>query len=837
MAVKAGKLESDLIDALCRDARESVGDGQGKLAEAFVRQYYHWVPADDLAGRTSQDLLGAALAHLEEAAVRAPGQTKVRVFDPAEKRDGYSSPYTVIEIVSDDMPFIVDSLTMEIARQGLTIEVAIHPVIRVRRDEAGRLTEILEPDADAADAIAESVFRADVRRPHDPERLEQLQAGVERVLGEVHAAVADWRPMRSRALELADELKRRSLPVDPDEVAESAAFLEWLAADQFTFLGYREYDLPGDESESTLTALPDTGLGILRGAPRTPAKLLRGRVAELAHRPYVLVLTKANSRATVHRPAHLDYIGVKRFDAEGRVVGECRFLGLYATTVYRTSPLDIPLLRGKVKWVLKRAGFPAASHDGKALLEILETLPRDALVQIGVEDLFTISMGLLRLGERPRVRLFAWPDPLGRFVYCTVTVPRDRFNTENRERAESILLDAFGGREIDWGIQLSESVLVRVNYVVWSAESVPESFDLDAIEGRLVDALRGWDEELAAALRAERGEDGGAELYQRYQEAFPAGYRSDSGARQAVEDIGELEGLSQAGGTGIRLYRLVNDSATALRCRLYSATAIALSDVVPTFEHMGTRVIDERPFRITPQGAEAAWIYDFGLRTGAEDLERVGDLFQEAFIGAVRGEFEDDGLGGLVLRAALTAREIVILRTAARYLRQAGIAYSDAYMERTLNGHPDIARLLVKLFVARFDPDAGAPELGERLARAMEMAIDGVASLDEDRILRSFLSVIRAVLRTNYFRTDSDGRPLPYVSIKLDPSALLLLPRPRPRFEIFVYSPTFEAVHLRGGKVARGGIRWSDRPEDFRSEILGLMKAQMVKNALIVPVG
>ncbi len=396
MAVKAGELESDLIDAVCRGVRERLHDGQAEAAEAFVRQYYHWVPAADLAGRTVDDLLGAALAHWGYAATRGEGEAKVRVLNPELGRDGFRSPHTVVQIVSDDMPFIVDSVTMELAHQGHAIELTIHPVIQVRRDASGHLVEVLPADAREPEAIPESVLMAEVRRENDPERVQELRTSMVRVLGEVRAAVEDWEAMRRRALELADERKSSPQPVADEEVKEDAAFLRWLADDHFTFLGYREYELSQGDAESTLTAQPDTGLGILRGAPAVPAKTLRGHAAELAHAPHLLVLTKANARATVHRPAHLDYIGVKRFGAGGQVTGECRFLGLYTTSAYRASPVEIPLLRVKVGEVLDRAGFAPISHDRKALLEILEAFPREAMLQIGTDDLFTTSMGLLR---------------------------------------------------------------------------------------------------------------------------------------------------------------------------------------------------------------------------------------------------------------------------------------------------------------------------------------------------------------------------------------------------------------------------------------------------------
>jgi glutamate dehydrogenase len=674
-----------------------------------------------------------------------------------------------------------------------------------------------------------------VREP-DPAARERLQEALERVLAEVAAAVGDWQAMRARAIELGDELDPARCPAPEDDVSEVKAFLRWMVEDHFTFLGYREYDLVKESRQLGLRARPDSGLGILRGTARTPFKPLIGKAVDIPNDPNPLILTKANSHSTIHRPSQLDYVGVKRYDDDGNVIGEARFLGLYTTAAYRGSPRDTPLLRGKFQRVLARAGFPPASHDLKALVEVLETYPRDALFQMSAHDLFSVAIGLVALGERPRVRLFVWQDPLERFVTCLVTIPRDRFNTESRERIGRILLEEFNGGQLDWSLQFSESVLVRVHFIVRSPERL-QDFDVEAIEGRLARAARAWTDDLRDALIVEHGEEEGLARFGVYENAFPAGYRSDWPATAAVHDIARLEELLGGEDSMIELYR-PDDEPAELRCKLYSTSGVSLSDVVPTFEHMGTRVIDERPYSIAPAGLgdERLWIYDFGLRSAAEDLERVTETFQEVFLGARRGTLEDDGLNGLVLAAALTGAEITVLRAVARYLRQAGIPYSDAYMQRTLLAHPDIARLLVKLFAARFDPASTDAELAEHLGRAMEMTIESVESLDEDRILRGFLTVFRAMLRTSYYKADDDAER-DFVSFKLDPEQLPFLPRPRPKFEIFVYSPRFEAVHLRGGRVARGGIRWSDRPEDFRTEILGLMKAQMVKNALIVPVG
>jgi glutamate dehydrogenase len=837
MAVKTPDPEAELIDSVCERVRERLPGSVAGACESFVRQYYHWVPSEDLTDRNALDLYGAAVAQWNLAQRRAPGEAKVHVYNPEFDQYGWQSTHTVIEIVGDDMPFIVDSVTMELARQGYTIDLVLHPVIRVRRDEQGELIEVLEPGTPARDAIAESVVHAEVIREPDPEALRELCRNVHRVLGEVRAAVTDWKAMRATARGLIEDLGEHPPPTHQRETDEVKAFLTWIAEGNFTFLGYREYELEHRDQAAGLMAVPGSGLGILAGDPKTPFKLLRPKALELAQAKHILVLTKANSRSTVHRPSYLDYIGVKKFDAEGRVIGERRFLGLYTTTAYKSSPREIPMLRAKFTTVLDRAGFPPDSHDAKALVDFIESFPRDALFQISTDELFEIAMRILGLGERQRVRLFLRRDPLDRFIACLVTIPRDRFNTENRERVGHILLEAFGGSHLDWSLQLSESVLARVYYIIHTPDGVPSSYDLTEIEARLVKATRAWSDDLRAALVVELGEQRGLKLFKRYERAFPPGYRSDWVARSAVSDIARVEELKAGEGPIIVLYRPLEADHDVVRCKLFSKREISLSDVLPTFEHMGAKVADERPYEVVPEDEPAAWIYDFGLRCVAENLEQVRGLFQDAFLGVWRGELEDDGLNALVLRAVLTGREVTIIRAITKYLRQGGIAHSDAYMERTLLAHSDIAALLVQLFFVRFDPSG--PDIGasERLTGEIETAIEAVESLDEDRILRSFLAVVQALLRTNYFRGDEGGKHRPYLSFKVDPAKVPILPLPRPKFEIFVYSPRFEGVHLRGGQVARGGLRWSDRLEDFRTEVLGLMKAQMVKNALIVPVG
>jgi glutamate dehydrogenase len=844
MSSKPEEAKAALIEKTVEHARAKLPPEQAARLEAFIRIYYAAVAADDLLERSVGDLYGAALAHLNFGARRSPGEAKVHVYTPQLEEHGWSSTHTVVEIVNDDMPFLVDSVSMELVRLGSGVHLIIHPVVRVRRDADGQLLEVLPHDAKAADCGLESFIHAEIVRETDPEHLAQVREGLERVLADVRAAVDDWRAMVERGREVVSDLVESPPPVDAEELAEATAVLEWILDNHFTFLGYHEYDLVTEDGEDALRRVPGTGLGILRDSDPDAGIVKLGREAqELAREKDILVLTKANSRATVHRPAYLDYVGVKRFGESGEVTGERRFLGLYTSTAYSARPEEIPLLRRKVRKVRERSGLPPGSHADKALVEILENYPRDELFQISDDDLFEIAMGILHLGERPRVRLFLRRDTFGRFLSCLVFVPRDRFNTQVREAIQDILQEAFNGVSVDYNVRLSESVLARLHYVIHTrpGAELPD-YDVREIETRLVEATRSWVDDLSNALVEQLGEEVGTELFARYRDAFPPGYRDDFTPEAAVLDIQRMERLDPEGDLELTLYRPLEapDDFFVLKL-LRSKQPILLSDVLPLLEDLGVKVYDERPYEIDRAGPVDAWIYDFGLtsRDGPIYLDEVGELFKDAFRQAWRGEIEVDGFNRLVLGAGLTWREVAMLRAFAKYLRQAGTTFSQRYMEETLGDHAEIIHKLVQLFRVRFDPERqdGRAADAESLAALIEEEIDAVPSLDEDRILRSFLRLIQATLRTNYFQPGVDGSPKPYLSFKLDPALVPDLPLPRPQYEIWVYSPRTEGVHLRGGKVARGGIRWSDRREDFRTEVLGLMKAQMVKNAVIVPVG
>ena len=842
----------ELIEQITDQVRSKLPPELAIEAAEFARQYYAEVAAEDLAERTPADLYGAALSHWQFARVFTGGAAKLRVYNPRLDEHGWQSTHTVIEIVNDDMPFLVDSITMEVNRQGLTMHLIVHPVMKIRRDGQHRVVGLAR-QRKAAEGRLESLIHVEVDHRTDVKRLAELHEGLQRILGDVRAAVEDWKPMRQAVIDTAAQLRQHPPAAPTEDLAEDLAFLEWLADDNFTLLGQRDYDLVAVEGEDTLR-VAGAGLGLLRVSADTSAAssafaALPAEVRAQAHVPRVLLLTKSNGRATVHRPGYLDYIGVKRFDAQGHVVGERRFVGLYTSTAYHASPAEIPLLRHKVAAVIERAGFLPNSHAAKALDTILEQYPRDELFQIEVSELFTTAMGILRLGERQRTRLFMRRDAFGRFVSCLVYVPRENYNTDLRTRMQALLCDALQGMSSEFSVQFSDSPLARVLIVVRtrSSESAVQ-VDVRELEQRLVRIARSWQEDLRGVLVESCGEERGNALFERYAAGFAAGYRDDHDPRTAVGDIELMESLSGPDSLAMSLYAPLQAPPGRLRFKLVRAGELApLSQSLPMLEHMGVQVIEERPYEVkrTADKATAAvelWIDDFGMQVPGRDeldVEGLRERFHDTVSRTWHGDNDNDGFNRLVLLAGLDWRAVSVLRAYARYMKQTAFTFSPAYIEQALATHPKVTADLVALFTARFDPalagDRAATQA--KITTRIASALDEVANLDEDRILRHYLAMIEATLRTNYFQRLPDGSCKPVLSFKFDPAKVPGLPEPRPKFEIFVNSPRVEGVHLRFGHVARGGLRWSDRMEDFRTEVLGLVKAQQVKNVVIVPVG
>ena len=817
--------------------------------EAFARECLRQLDTDDLVERTPEDLCGALLSHWQFGASRASGRPKVRVLSPTVAEHGWASRHSVVEIVNDDMPFLVDSTTTELNRQGVTLHLIVHPVFAVERGADGRLAGI-RPSNEAPEAARESWMQIEIDRLVDPQQRAALVEGIERVLADVRAAVEDWKPMSRRLHEAIAELGAAPGALPPALAAESRAFLEWLAEDHFTLLGYRQHELVTEQGEDALRLVAGSGLGVLRETAAESASAsfsaLPAGARALARAPTpLLVVTKANTRSTVHRPGYTDYVGVKRYDAQGAVVGEHRFLGLFTSAAYSARVAETPLLRGKVGAIAERAGLPPGGHGAKALSHILQSYPRDELFQISDDELYETALGILALGDRQRLRLFVRRDPFDRFVSCLVYVPRESYSTDLRVKVQRLLIQAFAGSGADFEVMLGDAVLARIHFTVRTTPGRIPDFDRPDLERRLAATARRWDDQLRDALIEAEGEARGIELYKHWGAACPPEYRERVPARAAVPDLRRIAELSASAPLATALYRPLGAAPGALGFKVYHlGPPIVLSDSLPMLERMGVRVLGEQNDRIE-SGEATISLHDFELQAQLADEvepETLALLFENCFAGVFRGEIENDDFNRLVLRAGLAAEDIVVLRAYAKYLKQIGFALSQGAIETTLAAQPRIARMLVSLFRLRLDPAAHDEQAARSQVNAIEQALDRVGNLSEDRVLRQLLALILATLRTNFWRTGigHTGAPGPrrsFLSLKLDSSKVPGLPEPRPLYEIFVYSPRFEGIHLRGGKVARGGLRWSDRPEDFRTEVLALVKAQMVKNTVIVPVG
>ena len=823
-------------------------------SDTLIDRFYQYLDPEEAAGRDPAQLHAAARNIAELAGSREPGDAAVQVLNPTMDTVGYSGRHTIVHAVTDDMPFLVDSVLGEVNRHGRTVHLLLHPQLVLDR-QTGEILD-LDPQDAGKEHQVESWIYLEIDRIPDAEDREALTQGLIKVLGDVRKACEDWSDMRQQIRGIMAELELHPpSTVDPNSVAPTVDFLRWLDDHHFTFLGYRSYELVEGESDSEafLRSVAGSGLGILRDqeGEGTTLSPLTPEAAQTAREPRLLTVTKANSIATVHRMVPLDYIGIRQFDKDGIVYGEHRFLGLFTQSAYAEATNRLPIVGAKVREALADSGFAPDSHSGKDLVSVLENFPRDELFQAPASYLHMVSREVLRLEERPRARAFVRNDEFGRFVSVVVYLPRDRYNTANRLRVEKLLQRTFGGLSVDYATRVGDGPLAQLHFVIRIPRHIPVPvIDEEKLQQELADATRTWSEGLTDAVQAHLDDEGATgDLVARYRDSFPEAYKEDFDGATAYFDLGRLFELHEHPHSSVRphLYRAAEESPVERRLKVYRSTELSLTDALPIFADFGLEVTDERPYELTIDPTRTRYIYDFGLRAQQESIWSGGPradesatsaAFEEAFSRVWDGQVESDTLNSLVLSAGLDWRRVVILRTLVRYVRQVG-AFSLEYLEEALVANPESAEVLIEMFAARFDPDltgdrqAACAELDARF----EAALDHVASLDQDRILRSYQQVLQATVRTNFYQRDDEGQNKPYVSLKVLPQELPLLPEPRPQYEIWVYSPRAEGSHLRFGAVARGGLRWSDRREDFRTEVLGLVKAQMVKNSVIVPTG
>jgi glutamate dehydrogenase len=854
------RAEAALIAAAGKILRSS----HREVPEDFVAALFANAVPEDLMRYDPRQLADLAADAWTLLSVRKPGMPKIRLETPGLPGHERLRVDSVLEIVNDDMPFLVDSVLAELAERGIDVRFVVHPVLTVERDDTGRLTAFKGTKA-AAGALRESVIYIHTERIDEEARRAEIVEAIEQVLADVRLCVRDWRAMTARVAEAITELKANPPPLPAAEIAEAIAFLEWLADNNFTFLGIRNYRFTA--AQDALEPVFDSGLGILRSRDMTVLRrwneplVITPQIRALLKRPTLLIVTKAAVRSRVHRRVHMDYVGVKRFARDGNLVGEFRIVGLFTSTAYTRSIRSIPYLRRKVDAVMTRAGFDPDGHSGKALANVLENYPRDELFQLDEDTLYQFALTVLQLDERPRVRVLPRRDRFDRFVSVLVYVPRERYSSAVRKAIGDYLADTYKGHVSAFHPFFPEGQLVRVHFIIGlSSGAEAPSPDRASLERAVEAIVRTWVDELGEELARNYDAPRARALFKRYRDAFSEGYRESYSPTTALADIRVIEGLSPSRPLGVDFHRRVGDASDCVGLKVWSyKRPIPLSERVPVLENMGFKVVDERTYQIgrhaketTQHDAQGAvlhgvdvWFHDMLLERadGLDvDLEAHKHSLEAAFLVVMRGGAENDGYNALVLTAGLMWRDVALIRTISRFLRQIRVPYSQGYMWATLIKHASIAADLVRLFAARFDPrlDVSADERKAReakIAGRIESALRGVESLDEDRILRRFVNAITAAIRTNFYQIDANGQPKQLIALKFASRALDALPLPRPRYEIFVYSPRVEGLHLRFGKIARGGIRWSDRPQDFRTEILGLAKAQQVKNAVIVPVG
>ncbi len=809
---------------------------------AFVRSYYESVPDEVLAGLHPPVLYAVAIGHYQFSRTRQAEQDLVRVFRAGRDNPDHGVDACVLETTVRDCPFLVDTIAMAVRAAGGVIRWLIHPVLVIQRDANGHMQNVSTAVHEGPDM--ESLIHIHFDGLVDEQEFRDLESRISDVLSDLHAAVADYLPMREKLAERIDELSTIPPGMATQDIAEVAELLRWLDLDHYTFLGYTEARVVGQDDTAHFEPIAEAGLGLYRNRGDdmdwiAPASELDKYAS--SRRP--VIITKADARSHIHHDEYLDAISVKRFGAQGEVIGTCRFIGLFSNEVYNSLPKNIPILRRKIDWVMQQAQSRPGSHAHKQLHEVLNGLPTDELFQSSEEELLELALGVRSLRETQRLRLFVRRDRYRRFFSCLVYLQRDQYSAEVRERMARLLMQWLDGYDLEYHVTLQRDALARIQFIIRTRDGDAAQLTQPEMELRLQEATRSWDDSLRNYLAAILPDTDARRLADRFRGAFPLSYRENVAALEAATDLQYLNRLSEEEPQVVRLLDK-HQGECDLRLKLYAYRAPAsLSDVLPTLENFGLTVITQRPYEIDVAGATNLWVQEFDLlQRGVCVLptERMRTMFEDAYMRTLRGELEDDGFNALILSAGLTGRQAAFIRAVCKYLLQTAWPYSQSYIESILVEQAEISAKLVRLFEASFDPhradDTRDGEV-EKLSAELYAALDSISSLDVDRILRAYLSVISACLRTNYFQRSPDGKPKPYISFKLNARHVDELPQPRPMFETFVYSPDVEGIHLRGGKVARGGLRWSDRRQDFRTEVLGLVKAQMVKNAVIVPVG
>lgn len=838
MPTQVPKRRLTLIDRIIKTAKGQ----EDRVPLDLLRRYFSGVGEEDLATRDATYLAGIASMHFGVAAKRRDHETLLQIVHVSDSS-------SLVLIATDDRPFLVESLGMAFAEIGVAVRMLVHPVLHVRRDGRGRLLSTHDEASERSRTESWQLYEID--RLWDGESTARLEARLRAALKHVELAVTDWMAMRIKVRTAIEQLAKAPFRGERGQQRDEAiALLDWMEGAHFVFLGYRYQRLIRGTHRDRLQAKRRSGLGILRAdsVDIAATEALQGELREAMRSTDPLIITKSALRSTVHRSGHLDHLTIKDFDTKGRVRGEHRFLGLWTATAYFASPNDIPVVRRKVSEVISRFGLDPRSHDGKAVLAVLETWPRDELFQSSPRELVDFVRGVVNLYDRPTTRVMLRHDPLGRFWSCMVFVPRDRYTTEVRLRIEALLVRLCGGSDLESQVQIALSNHARLHIMIRGGVEKLSATQLASLESEVADAVATWTDHLRSSLQAALAPAAAARLFQTYAPLFPLAYQTAVSPTTSLRDIEAMEYLASTNATmHWRVHQSKSEpsvTSPSLYLRLVRrGSSLPIADLVPMFENFGLRLLGEQAWVLDAANLPKTAIQDFEIELKADakfDVDTDGDRLLEGLQCVRDGVIDNDGFNRLLLSTPLDIHQINVLRACCRYLLQAGITFSQRYMEHTLESNAAVTSDLYQLFATRHEPSLrkeSRQKTEAQLLARLAKKLDGIANADDDRILRRFQAVILATLRCNFFQRNDDGARRPVLAFKLDPQAIPELPLPRPRYEMYVLGPRVEGVHLRMGEVARGGLRWSDRREDFRTEVLGLMKAQNVKNTVIVPVG
>ena len=832
------------ISDIIRNLPEQRNSENDSSIEHFIKTYYAFIGEEDLSAYSAKHLANSAVEHYQSALDREVGEHAIRVFNPTEKKNGWSSNNTIIEIVTDNKPFLIDSVTMLLNRLNKYILLTIHPILSVERNKENKVVSMIDADTCDNDLPQESFMRFEISQQNSKDSLKEIKDEIQKVLTYINVVTSDWKQLLSFNDNLLSYLKTSNLPFSNSTIEESIEFCKWTANNHFTFLGACEYEFANDK----LDYVKGSGLGLLRD-DHQKAFASHDEILPVSSSAYVpnaelISITKANDRSLIHRPAYMDFITINRYNDEGKIIGQSCLLGLFTSRAYNIKTLDIPLLRLKLENTLANSKLPAKNHKYNKLINIFDTYPRDSMFAIDEKDLLDISLGILALQERQKTKIFIRHDKYDRFYSCLIFVPRDKYNKELRLKMQNILMDAFHGESCEFHTHFSESVLARIHLVIRKQPGVESTLSHEEIEQSIREVSQTWKDSLRESLFEKHEHQEASEFFSKYKDAFGAGYRNDFKAYSCSNDIRMMESVNDDNPFKVRVYLQGGSPSDKLRMKLYSLNnSISPSDSLPIVENMGLKVLAEKPYRTETPDGKVIWIHDFNMQSLQEKdlaIEQSGSLFEDAFSNIWSGNAENDKFNRLVIEAGLNWKLIAMLRAYSRYSKQIGLRYSEDYITNCLIKNSSMTKELANYFSTKFDPSTSESDRSISLptiSSNIVSILNEVENLDDDKILKSFVNLIDSTLRTNFYQNHDNGDIKNYISFKFDPSKIDNLPLPRPMFEIFVCSPRVEAVHLRGGKVARGGLRWSDRLEDFRTEVLGLVKAQLVKNAVIVPTG